>query len=71
MVEGKLSQRFEIKAKVMGLKEGESREERILSRVIRVIREGWEYEADQRHADLFIQETGASKLSALSHPGRG
>ena len=27
------------------------------------------YEADQRHADLIIQETGASKLSALSHPG--
>ena len=53
----------------MGLKEGESREERILNRVIRVTKEGWEYEADQRHADLFIQEVGASKLSALSHPG--
>ena len=53
----------------MGLKEGESREERILNRVIRVTEKGWEYEADQRHADLIIQETGASNASPLSHPG--
>ena len=31
--------------------------------------EGWEYEADQRHADLIIQETGAERLSTLTHPG--
>ena len=37
--------------------------------MIRVTKEGWEYEADQRHADLMIQEIGASKLSVLSHPG--
>ena len=37
--------------------------------MIRVTKQRWEYEADQRHADLIIQETGASKLSALSHPG--
>ena len=53
----------------MGLKEGESKEERILNRVIRVTSEGWAYEADQRHADLIIQETGASTMSTLSHPG--
>ena len=64
-----LSQRFEMKTTSMGLKEGESKEERILNRVIRVTSEGWEYEADQRHADLIIQEMGASKMSTLSHPG--
>ena len=64
-----LSDRFEIKTKMMGLKAGESREERILNRVIRVTADGWEYEADQRHADLIIQESGASKLSTLTHPG--
>ena len=26
-------------------------------------------EADQRHADLIIRETGVKKLSPLSHPG--
>ena len=64
-----LKERFEIKSKMMGLREGESREERILNRVIRVSEAGWEYEADQRHADLIIRETGASQLSPLSHPG--
>ena len=68
-LKARLSDRFEIKTKLMGLKAGESREERILNRVIRVTPEGWEYEADQRHADLIIQESGAAKLSTLSHPG--
>ena len=54
-LKSQLGERFEIKTKLMGLKAGESREERILNRVIRVTPEGWEYEADQRHADLIIQ----------------
>ena len=55
----------------MGLeeKEGEAREARILNRVIRVTGRGWEYEADQRHADLIDQETGAAGMSTLTHPG--
>ena len=65
-LEGCLKQRFEIKSKMMGLREGESREERILNRVIRVNENGWEYEADQRHADLIVKETGGDKLSARS-----
>ena len=40
-----------------------------LNRVIRVTEAGWEYEADQRHADLIVRETGADKMSTLSHPG--
>ena len=68
-MKSRLGERFEIKTKLMGLKSGESREERILNRVIRVTEDGWEYEADQRHADLIIQESVAAKLSTLSHPG--
>ena len=67
-LEDRLKDRFEIKSTMMGLKPGESREERILNRVIRVSESGWEYEADQRHADLIIRETGADKMSPLSHP---
>ena len=68
-LKSQLAERFEIMTKLMGLKAGESREERILNRVIRVTPEGWEYEADQRHADFIIQESGAANLSTLSHPG--
>ena len=31
--------------------------------------QGWEYETDQRHVDLIIQETGAASMGTLSHPG--
>lgn len=42
---------------------------RILNRVVRVTADGWEYEADQRHVDIIIAETGASEKSSLTHPG--
>ena len=31
--------------------------------------EGWEYEADQRHAVLIIQQMGAASMGTLTHPG--
>ena len=70
-LKAKLSMRFEIKTSMVGLnaQDGEIREARILNRVIRVTPQGWEYEADQRHADLIIQETGASSKGLLSRPG--
>jgi hypothetical protein len=45
------------------------KEARILNRIIRRTESGWEYEADQRHADLIVKETGADKASTLTHPG--
>ena len=66
-----LSARLQIKITTVGAneKDGEVKEARILNRVIRVTSEGWEYEADQRHAGLIIQETGAASMGTLSHPG--
>ena len=63
--------RFEIKTKLVGSgsSDGEVTEARILNRIIRRTDAGWEYEADQRHADLIVKETGADKASTLSHPG--
>ena len=70
-MKAKLSARFEIKTMTVGPNEqdGEVKEARILNRVIRVTDQGWAYEADQRHADLIIQETGAASKGTLSHPG--
>ena len=60
-----------MKSTTVGLDEpaGEAREARILKRIIRITEEGWECEADQIHADLIVQETGAEKMSCLTHPG--
>ena len=30
---------------------------------------GWKYEADQWHADLIAQKTGAVAIGTLTHPG--
>ena len=67
----KLQGRFETKTIVVGSNEegGEERETRILNRIVRVTNDDWEYDVDQRHADLIIQETGASGMSSMTHPG--
>ena len=40
-----------------------------MGRIIKVAKNGWGYEADQRHSELIIQETGAERLSTLTQPG--
>ena len=47
---------FEIKTKVVGTGDEEDREGKVLNRVIRVTDDGWEYEPDQRHAEIIIDE---------------
>eukprot|EP00974_Lingulodinium_polyedra_P040502 3889576-Lingulodinium_polyedra.AAC.1 len=57
---GLLEKRFEISTKVIGkmVEQGEVQEAKVLNRVIRIDREGWSYEADQRHAELLIRQLG-------------
>ena len=66
-----IANRFTVKDKVVGLRSdlGETRETRILNRIIRVTTEGWEYEADQRHADMIVQEMGLTKANSVKTPG--
>ena len=47
----------------------EKQEARILNRIVRWAPQGWEYEADQRHAELIIQAMGMEKGKAVSTPG--
>ena len=54
----KLEKRFKIKTKVIGTGTEESKEGKVLNRVIRVTEDGWEYEPDQRHAEMIISELG-------------
>ena len=67
----RLAGRFEVKTQMVGPRAdlGDVSEARILNRVIRVTPQGWEYEADQRHADLIIREADVEKKSVLTHPG--
>ena len=66
-----VASRFTVKDKVIGSRPdlGELAETRILNRIVRHTPEGWEYEADQRHADLIIRELGLSKAKATRTAG--
>ena len=61
--------RFEVKCQMVGGGMEEVREARILNRIIRWTREGWEYEADQRHADLILQDLNLKDCNAVTTPG--
>ena len=65
----KLENIFELRTKVIGTGEGESVEGKVLNRVIRVSSEGWEYEPDQRHAEIIIAELGLNDAKAVASAG--
>jgi len=64
----KMEARFEIKTKIIGSREGEEKEARVLNRIIRVTSDGWEYEPDQRHAELIIESLGLMEAKAVETP---
>ena len=66
----RLEQRFEIKTKIIGAGHGEYREERALNRVKSVKNDGWEYEADQRHAEIIIKSLGMEEAKGVRTPGQ-
>eukprot|EP00973_Karenia_brevis_P050492 7008535-Karenia_brevis.AAC.1 len=47
----------------------EVREARVLNRVVRRTKDGWEYEPDQRHAEIIIESLGLEEAKAVSTPG--
>ena len=47
----------------------EKREGRVFNRIVRVSEDGWEYEADQRHADLIIKGSNMTEAKSAKTPG--
>ena len=68
-MDDQLKERFEIKTVVIGSQEGESKEGKILNRVVRIKEEGWEYEADPRHAELIVKSLNLSEAKSVSTAG--
>ncbi len=62
----KLEERFELKTTVVGKEE--EPEGRILNRIVRCTEKGWEYEADQRHAEFLIKALNLQEANPLSTP---
>ena len=61
-----LEQTYDIKAEFLGPKsEGSKSEVRILNRVVRWTEQGLEYELDQRHVDLIMEQAGMLNCQAV------
>ena len=58
LLQERLEKRFEIKTSIVGNETGQVKEARVVDRVIRITEDGWEYEPDQRHAELIVEEMG-------------
>jgi len=65
-----LEGRFEIKTSVIGTGVGEVQEARVLNRIIRITSNGWEYEPDQRHAEMIVEQLGLKEAKAVETPRR-
>ena len=68
-MEGYLKKKFEVKINRIGHGANVKREGRILNRIIRATKEGFELEADQRHADLIIHDLDLDQAKGISTPG--
>ena len=62
---------FEIKTVIAGHsgKPGVVTEAKILNRVLRAVPTGWEYECDQRHADIILEELDLKDCTPVGTPG--
>ncbi len=68
-----LDTRSDVKSLVEGVGPEEAMEERLVRHTIRVTVLGWEFEADQNHAELIIQDLqldGASSVKTLGDDER-
>ena len=63
-----LEERFTVKVAIVGHGEGEEKEGKVLNRIVRATQEGWEYEADQRHAEIIVRDLGLDKCSGVVMP---
>ena len=63
-----MEERFEVKTRILGASAGEDKEGRVLNRNIRITEDGWEYEPDQRHADIIVEAMGLTGGKGVSTP---
>ena len=65
----KLQERFEIKTTIIGHGIEDAKEGKVLNRVIRAVKEGFEYEADQRHGEIMAKTLELEDARPVSTAG--
>ena len=66
-----LERAYKVKSEILGDKQGEVDEIRVLNRVVRRDKDGFTIEADPRHAEIAMREIwGSKELEAANFLGR-
>jgi hypothetical protein len=67
----RLEEKFEMKTLLLGHsnREDVQREVKVLNRVLRATKDGYEYECDQRHVEIILEQLGLTQAKPLSTPG--
>ena len=68
-LESELSAAYEIKTQRIGAGNGCEREGKALNRIVRYTEEGYELEADPRHAELIVEQLGVGGNRPVITPG--
>ena len=68
-LESKLMKAYEIKIQKLGMGNGYKSEGNVLNRVLRCSKDGWEMEADSRHAELVVEQLGLKDDKGIGTPG--
>ena len=68
-LEEQLSAAYEIQTQKIGAGEGCEREGKVLNRIVRYTEQGFELEADPRHAELIIEQLGVGGCKPVISPG--
>jgi hypothetical protein len=68
-LESELSKAYEIKTQRLGIGPRLQEEGKVLNRIIRATTNGWEVEADPRHAELVIEQLGLISEKTVATPG--
>ena len=64
-----LENRFELKTAAIGMGPEDVKEAKVLNRVMRVDKEGWYLEADQRQSELIIRDLSLERANAVGNLG--
>ena len=62
LLKRKLEEIFKIKTQMIG-------EGNVLNRITRYTKEGWEYEADQRHGEVIVEAMNLKGATGVKSPG--
>jgi hypothetical protein len=68
-LESELGKAYEIKTQRLGIGKQLQDEGKVLNRIIRATGQGWEVEADPRHAELVIEQLGLASEKTVATPG--